>query len=76
MHWMTVVLPPKGGGNYCGISLLEHFWKAIEIIINKQRKVVKFHDSLYKLQGGRGANTATIEANLAYLEYSSSMGYF
>jgi hypothetical protein len=28
--WSIVVLIPKGGGDYCGIGLLEPIWKCIE----------------------------------------------
>ena len=34
--WSTVVLLPKGNGNYRGIGLLEISWKVIESIINRR----------------------------------------
>ena len=32
--WKAVVVIPKGGGDYCGIGLVEVLWKAVEVIIN------------------------------------------
>jgi len=36
---MTLVLLPRGGRDYCGIGLLEPFWKVIEIIIDGRLEV-------------------------------------
>jgi hypothetical protein len=33
MGWMMIVLLPKGGGNYCGIGLLDPMWKVVEKIM-------------------------------------------
>jgi hypothetical protein len=33
MSWMIVVLLPKGGGNFRGISLLDPFWKIVEKVM-------------------------------------------
>ena len=33
MKWEIIVLLPKGGGNYCGIGLLDPFWKVMEKIV-------------------------------------------
>ncbi len=33
MRWEIIVLLPKGGGDYCGIGLLELFWKVVEKVI-------------------------------------------
>ena len=64
MKWVIIVLLPKGGGNYRGISLLEPFWKVIEKIMVARLSSVKFHDSLHGGLPGRGTGTATIEAKL------------
>jgi hypothetical protein len=32
--WIIVVLIPKGGGDYCGIGLLEPVWKCIKRVID------------------------------------------
>ena len=47
MSWMTVVLIPKGGGDYRGIGLLEPFWKTIEVLIDSWLQVIQFHDCLH-----------------------------
>ncbi len=33
MRWEIIVLLPKGGSDYCGIGLLEPFWKVVEKIM-------------------------------------------
>jgi len=60
MAWMMVVLLSKGGGNYCGIGLLEPFWETIEILMDRKLQVIGFHDCLHSFLKG-----ATIEAKLA-----------
>ena len=65
MRWMTVVLIPKGGGDFRGIGLLEPFWKSIEILIHRRLQVVEFHDCLHGFIGGRDTGTSTIKAKLA-----------
>ena len=65
MAWMTVVLLPKGGGDYRGIGLLEPFWKTIEILMDRRLQVIDFHDCLHGFLKGRGTGTATVEAKLA-----------
>ena len=69
--WMVVVLLPKGGGYYQGISLLEPFWKVIEVL---------FHDCLHGFLGGRGTGMAITEVKLthqfAYLEQVLLYGIF
>ena len=48
ISWSTVVLLPKGNGDYRGIGLLEISWKVIESIINQRiTSKVKFHDALH-----------------------------
>ena len=64
MLWVTVVLLPKGGGNFQGISLLEPFWNDIEIAVDAQLSVVQFHDNLHGFVVGRGCGTAGLEAKL------------
>ena len=65
MSWSTVVLLPKGNGDYRGIGLLEISWKVIESIINRRiaSKVI-FHNALHGFQDRRGTVTACIEAKL------------
>ena len=65
MLWSTVVLLPKGNGNYRGLGLLEISWKIIESIINRRiASKVTFHDALHSFQAKRGTGTACIEAKL------------
>ncbi len=33
MRWEMIVLLPKGSSDYCGIGLLELFWKVVEKIM-------------------------------------------
>ena len=48
MSWSTVVLLPKGNGDYQGIGLLEISWKVIGSIINQRiADKVTFHDALH-----------------------------
>ena len=65
MSWSTVVLLPKGNGDYRGIGLLEISWKVIESIINRRiASKVEFHDALHGFRANRGTGTACIEAKL------------
>ena len=65
MSWSTVVLLPKGNGNYRGIGLLEISWKVIESIINwRIASKVEFHNALHGFRARRGTGTACIEAKL------------
>ncbi len=64
MKWKIIDLLPKGGGDYCGIGLLEPFWKVIEKIMVARLSSVEFHDSLHGGLPGRGTGTATIKAKL------------
>ena len=65
MSWSTVVLLPKGNGDYRGIGLLEVTWKVIKSIINQQiTDRVVFHDALHGFQAKRGTGIECIEAKL------------
>ncbi len=33
MKWEIIILLPKGGSDYCGIGLLDPFWKVVEKIM-------------------------------------------
>jgi hypothetical protein len=44
LTWVIVVLPPKGGGDYRGISLLEPLWKVVERIMDQQLNALLLHD--------------------------------
>ena len=65
MLWSTVVLLPKGNGDYRGIGLLEISWKVIESIINRRiASKVEFHNALHGFRARRDMGTACIEAKL------------
>ena len=54
--WKTVVLIPKGGGNFCGIRLVEFLWKTVTGI--------HFHDTLYNFLTDRVTRTISLKANM------------
>ena len=61
LSWSTVVLVPKGSGNYQGIGLLEIVWKTIESIINRQiAQKITFNDSLHGFVAEKGTGTAYV----------------
>ena len=64
MGWMIIVLLPKGGGDYCGIELLDPMWKVVEKIMVAQLSVIELHDSLHGGLPRRGTGTAIMEAKL------------
>ena len=64
LFWSTVVLLPKGGGDFRGIGLIEVIWKLIATIIDKRLKKAEHHDALHGFRAKRGTGTATIEAKL------------
>ncbi len=64
MKWEIIVLLLKGGSDYCGIGLLDPFWKVVEKIMVARFLSIKFHDSLHGGLAKRGTGTATIEAKL------------
>ncbi len=64
MTWEIIVLLPKGGGDYCGIGLLEPFWKVVEKILVRRLALIEFHDCLHGGLPKRGTGTASIEAKL------------
>ena len=54
MKWKIIDLLPKGGGDYCGIGLLEPFWKVIKKIMVAWLLSVEFHDNHHPpLEGGQ-----------------------
>ena len=40
MQWVIVVLLPKGGGDFCGIGLIEPWWKVVEVIMDQRLEVI------------------------------------
>ena len=63
--WQTVVLIPKGKGEYRGIGLVEVTWKVVAVILHRRlTKGITFHDALHGFREGRGTGTATLDAKL------------
>ena len=63
--WKTVVLIPKGKGDFRGIGLVEVLWKTITSLLNLRiAAAISFHDTLHGFRAGRGMGTANFEAKL------------
>ncbi len=63
--WIIVVLIPKGGGDFCGIGLLELIWKVLERIIDLWLALIPF---MGVVQTGTVVIEAKLAQQLAYLE--------
>ncbi len=64
MTWMIIILLPKGGGDYCGIGLLDPIWKVVEKVMVARFSVIKLHDCLHGRLPQRGTGTAIMEVKL------------
>ena len=63
--WQTVVLIPKGKGEFRGIGLVEVTWKLMTVILHRRLTTgLQLHDVLHGFREGRDTGTATLEANL------------
>ena len=63
--WQTVVLIPKGKGEFQGIRLVEVIWKLLTIILHCRLTTgIKLHDVLHGFREGCGTGTSTLEAKL------------
>ena len=63
--WRTIVLIPKGTGNFCGIRLVKVLWKTVTGILNRRLTTeIQFRDTLHGFCTSRGTGTASLEANL------------
>ena len=62
--WKTVVLIPKGKGEFRGIGLVEVIWKLLTLILHRRLTAIKLHDVLHGFREGRSTGTATLEAKL------------
>jgi hypothetical protein len=63
--WTTMVLLPKGSGEYRGIGLLETVWKLLSSIIDARLKAaIHFHDALHGFRASHDTSTAIFEAKL------------
>ena len=63
--WQTVVLIPKGKGDYCDIGLVELMWKVVAENLNcRLTSSITFHDFLHGFRAGRGTGTVTLEEKM------------
>ena len=63
--WQTVVLIPKGKGEFRGIGLVEVTWKIMTVILHRRLMTgIQLHDVLHGFREGRGTGTATLDAKL------------
>ena len=63
--WQTVILIPKGKGDFPGIGLVQVLWKAVTILLNRRLTVlITYHNALHGFWAGWGAGTTTLYANL------------
>ena len=63
--WQTVVMTPKGKGEFRGIGLVEVTWKVIAVILHRRLTTgLQLHDALHGFQEGRGTGTDTLKAKL------------
>ena len=62
--WQTVILIPKGKGEFRGIGLVEVIWKLLTLILHQRLTTIKLHDVLHGFREGRGTGTATLEVKL------------
>ena len=66
LAWTTIVLIPKGKEKFWGIGLVKVVWKVCATVVNcRLRQEVVLHDDLHRFIGGRGKDTATLEAKLS-----------
>ena len=63
--WQTVVLIPKGKGEFRGIGLVEVTWKVVAVILHRRLTTgIQLHGALHRFREGRGTGTASLEAKL------------
>ena len=61
--WQTVLLIPKGKGEFRGIGLVEVTWKVVAVILHRRLTAgIKLHDALHGLREGRSTGTASLMA--------------
>ncbi len=77
---VTVLVIPKGGGDYRGIGLLEPIWKVIVWVMDNCLEAIALRDSLHGCCSGRGTRTVVIKAKLtqqlAHIEQAPFYGVF
>ena len=65
LTWQTVILIPKGKGDFQSIVLVKVLWKTIASLLNcRLTSAISFHDTLHGFRAGRGTETAALKAKL------------
>ena len=65
LAWKTMVLTPKGNGEYRGIGIIEVSWKVCAAAVNcRLKRGFILHNALHGFREGQGTGTATLEAKL------------
>ena len=65
LMWTTMVLIPKGKGEYRGIGLVDTIWKVCTSIVNSRlQSSIVLHEVLHSFVQGRDTGTVIIEATL------------
>ena len=65
LMWQTVILIPKGKGDFRGVVLVKVLWKKIVSLINcRLTSAISFHDTLHGFLEGRGTGTAALDTKL------------
>ena len=65
LMWTTMVLIPKGGGEYRVIGLVETIYKVCTSIVNSRlQSSIVIHDLLHSFRQGRGTGTEIMEAKM------------
>ena len=63
--WQTVVLIPKGGGDFRSIGLVKLIWKTVTLTLNRRLTAsIQFHDKIHRFRTGRVTGTTSLESKL------------
>ena len=63
--WVTMVLLPKGKGEYRGIGIVEVLWNVCSVMVNCWlKRTVVMHHALHGFREGKGIGMVTLEAKL------------
>ena len=66
ISWATMVLLPKGKGEYQGIGIVKVLWRVCSLVLNCCLKSsIVFHNALNGFREGWVMGTATLEDNIA-----------
>ena len=63
--WKTMVLIPKGNGEFWGIGIVEVLCKELSVVINKRiGEALHFHDFLHCLRAGKRMENTSLKVKL------------